>query len=783
MIVQGKSVSAEQLSRVRASLGISDAKADTLHADVFKRYASKKLQPELGAEARLSETDESELRETASQLGLDTMSVDAVLLSMTSPLYMETVRATLKEMSAGQGALDDKEASVLTSKLVVRERDLAIAAAAARDLEKRVLRDEAKVMLDEAAKLLRAQNVGKATEAVKSFLGYCERLESFVTAAAKARSDSMEQSESFFASLASESMKQSEVLSMYRILLLSCLDDLKIDEAEEALLARLRTVLALSDEACTKVYEAAAGPLFRKLVEQAVAADMDAEKKSEIQKSISELALPPAVITAISVDVYGGKLKETAGNNKIINEEQSKNLAELRDFLGLDMEQVSDVHAEVCGPAYRNSVREVMGTTGRIPDEYWDGLAKLQERLGLTEQNARALFADIGREKMKAFGTRAMEQLEEKLSGGSSRDTGDDPLINKGGSMAGLGIEAGGGSLSTEVLNLVDFAINARILMPTKIQEDVNGTMVEKDVEVIGTSLRGEFNVKALKELYRQYLIEAFSGQNSAQNARLFNNLNRLALVLGLEEEEVAAIHNELGSMIYRRYLSRALQTGLIGDRERSFLDSIRQALDMEQDKCDKLVREAEVNKVSDMVSNMFDRSQVNAETVREVRDTADTLEVDLLTDVVVTKSRLEKMFEVELEDLVESGELTLGDMGALEEICEALHVSEERAEEMLQEAVTRRCNTGALQAVALLRQGAEAAMMDELKKVLKFAAIAPYTVEMPAVSMEEKQEVYMLFQANALTGGAPDEETKAQLELLKTMVGIAEESSEKTAA
>eukprot|EP00965_Chrysotila_dentata_P165313 5458823-Pleurochrysis_carterae.AAC.1 len=44
--VQGKSVSAEQLSRVRASLGISDAKADTLHADVFKRYASKKLQAE-----------------------------------------------------------------------------------------------------------------------------------------------------------------------------------------------------------------------------------------------------------------------------------------------------------------------------------------------------------------------------------------------------------------------------------------------------------------------------------------------------------------------------------------------------------------------------------------------------------------------------------------------------------------------------------------------------------------------------------------------------------------
>jgi hypothetical protein len=295
-------------------------------------------------------------------------------------------------------------------------------------------------------------------------------------------------------------------------------------------------------------------------------------------------------------------------------------------------------------------------------------------------------------------------------------------------------------------------------------------------VDVIETSLKGEFSSKALKELYRQYLIEAFSGQQAAQNSRLFNNLSRLSLVLGLEESEVAAIHLELGTLIYRRYLARAFsQTGSLGEREHSFLNSIKSALAMEQAKCDQLVREAETNYVSDQLAAMFDRSQVNAEKSREVRDAADRLEVSLRADLEVATSRLEKMFQVELEDLIETGELTPVDTGALEEICEALHVSEERAADMLQLSITRRCTDGVLQVVALLRQGAERAMLEELTTMLKFAAIAPFEVVLSSIEMEEKNEVYMLYQANALTDGAPDEETKAKLELLKTVIGLTE--------
>ena len=52
---------------------------------------------------------------------------------------------------------------------------------------------------------------------------------------------------------------------MYRVLLLSFLEDLKVDESQAASLAQLSAILALSDAETNSVYTAAAGPLFRKV--------------------------------------------------------------------------------------------------------------------------------------------------------------------------------------------------------------------------------------------------------------------------------------------------------------------------------------------------------------------------------------------------------------------------------------------------------------------------------------------------------------------------------------
>jgi hypothetical protein len=65
---------------------------------------------------------------------------------------------------------------------------------------------------------------------------------------------------------------------------------------------------------------------------------------------------------------------------------QSAELNQLRDFLDLSVGQVYAPHKASFTPAYRKSIKEVMDTDGPIPDEYWEGLDKLRERLVLSPE-------------------------------------------------------------------------------------------------------------------------------------------------------------------------------------------------------------------------------------------------------------------------------------------------------------------------------------------------------------------------------------------------------------
>jgi len=274
--------------------------------------------------------------------------------------------------------------------------------------------------------------------------------------------------------------------------------------------------------------------------------------------------------------------------------------------------------------------------------------------------------------------------------------------------------------------------------------------------------------------LYKQFLVEAFSGSDATQNERLFNNLNRLALVLGLEDGDVNVIHNEIGGVIYRQYISRALQKGPLGQEEKTFLTQIKNALGMDEARCTELVRDQELSRVSVLVETMFEKPSVLAEDVRKMRDAADQFDVDLKEDLQVSQLKLDRFFRVELEDLVESDELRPDDLGALEELCEPLHISESAAQRMLEETVQARVSSGLLQAAASQRQQALDAAVAQLNRMLQYASLMECKAEAPAVSQAERSELFMLFQANMLGNGGGGVDGTAKLELLKSVMGIA---------
>jgi len=197
----------------------------------------------------------------------------------------------------------------------------------------------------------------------------------------------------------------------------------------------------------------------------------------------------------------------------------------------------------------------------------------------------------------------------------------------------------------------------------------------------------------------------------------------------------------------------------------------------MEQTLCDQLVRDQQLNRVSMLLESMFEKDSVLPADVRKMRDAADLYDVDLVADLQVSTLKLERLFQVELIDLVDSGVLKADDLSALEEVCESLHINEERATKMLEQVVQKRASSGVLQAAALLRQNAADAAVEELSTVLKYAQMMEVQAE-SSVSAKERSELLMLYQASLLSGGADDEskvQSEGQLELLRSVMGLAE--------
>ena len=754
----GQPVVAAQLAQIRSTFGVGDGTAVEMHEAAYVELARGLLQPD-GA-AKFDDAARAKLSEAQALLALEADVAERLAQSLTSPLYSASVEAALAQLGGEGTTVDAAATAALSGVLSVRQQELMLPADAADALQREALRTLASAKLAEAATFLRAQNVPEAVAKARALVAYCGAMGGAMGAVGTVEGGA-EAEAALFASLGGAAgCKDSELLSLYRLVLLDALNGANglADEAEASLLPSLQGVLGLSKAEADGVYLAASSPLYRKAVREAVeAGDLGDAKKAALDVTLASINLPEATAAKMTVEVYVDELKKCAGEGKIIDEAQSAQLASLRAFLGLELPQVADAHEDLCGGTYADSVKQVMGVSGNIPDEYFEGLTKLRERLALTEEVTDRIYAQVATAKVKALGDKAVEALETKAKADQAaqkKNAGEQDA--DGGSASGLE----GAALVGEISNLLEFASGARLL--------------SDDGATCAATLRGQVEDRVVKELYRQYLVEGFSGGQPELQAKLFGGMGKLAAVLGLNAQEAQLVQNELGSLIYRQYLGKALQSnGPLGAQDEAFLSNVKDTLMLEADKCDETIKEMKCGRVGMLVENLFS-SQVgrgiDAAEITAMRDTAELYELDLVDDVGVLPPRLEKMFSVELSDLLEKGELAPGDgdgAAALEEMCASMHISEEKAAAILVETIKKTVNGGVQQASALYRQDRNDEMVAELERVVKYARVQAIEVELPTVSSATRQEMLMLFQASL--GGADPE----KLELLKETMSL----------
>ena len=752
-------VTREDVQQAQVALGIADYNADTVRADAYANTVNR-LVSEKG---KLEDDDNERLTKLRVLLAIEDDRASNTLKTLAEPVYRVEVNNALDAIEKG----DESFASIY-GKLALRQAELAFPTDAAREAMAKEMAERAKELVRTATKYLRVQNVNGCIKQIGELLKYVDGVVKLIKVSGDSFEDDAVIIETFLPNVTAQ-LSKLEPKQIYRIYLSTCLEKRHVSKEENLQIARLRATMGLSREEALQAYKTAAGPVYKKAVDKAVSSGNFADDvKASVQKIRDDLALPVETSKGIELDNYRNGVYRMVDGNRIIQEHEAQALFTIRQFLDLTPEDVHPVHKSVMGPVYEQSVTEAMGPTGIMLDEYKDGLERLRERLGLSKDDADAAFNRVVKQRMVLYVNRALAQLEKRQvfrGQNEERDVGDDPNIKRAGAF--LGIDAGG--LTIELSNLVDFYVRNGLIKEQEVE--VEGE--KKTVTTYPVSLKGELQPKVYNELYKQYVVQCFSAQTRGEKQRLFAALDQLGSILGMTEDEIGKIHAEIGTVIYKNYVSQALVKGPLEDKDSEFLTNIQKMLSMKEDQCEKLLKDAKENRVSVLLEQIYGQPKVLPESVKKMRYTAQALGVDLVKDLAVPAEQRGRLFGIEIDAAIDTGMLTADNQELVAEAQEGLQVDDAVAKEVLLSCIQRRTLSHLVQATASLRQSRSESAVAELKTMLRYGKLLPAKVDAPAVSTTEKQELYLLFQADAITDGNVTEAAKEQANLLKTMFGF----------
>ncbi|KAK1860833.1 hypothetical protein I4F81_003420 [Pyropia yezoensis] len=770
------------LAAAQASLGVSDSSARAIGLQAY----TSRVHALVTEKGKLDAADVESLARLRTLLALGDSEGETVLIERAQPVFRAEVETVVAGVTDGSLSV-----SSAVGRMAVRQSELALPSDVCRSALTAVVRQSAVSLVKRASQYLRVQNVGGTVDQVKALLAYADTVLPLLTAAretfgsASAATDDATSAAAtlrvYMGNLANAVGRQ-EPRQLYRLFLSDCLADVKIDEEEAESLARLRAVLSISDAEAADAYKSAAGPVYRKATKEAVEKnDLSEESRARKDKLKADLALPEETWKPMDVELYEARLRNLMNGNRVLQEGEAASLAQLRAYLGLSEAEVAKVTRSAVAPVYLQSVEEAMGPTGVMLPEYEAGLRRLRERLGLTEEDAESIFYKVVKSRMRVYVEKALLAMEKSknLRGSSEeRDIGDDPFIKRAG--ATLGIDAGG--LTVELAALVNFYTRNKLTktvevdVPVPAKDGAEATTEKKSVTTYPVNLRGDFDPKVMNEMYKQYLVQCFSAQTRGEKQRLFAVLDELSGVLGLTTPEVNAIHSEIGSVIYKNYANQTLaKNGAKGLEEKDveFLANIQQTLAMTDAQCKTIIKETKLNRISVMLEALFNRPKVLAESVAKLRATAKGLGVDLVRDLKVAKDQRSRLFSVEVDAAIERGAVTTETQDLIPQVKAELAIDDETARDVLLKCIQRRCSSHLIQAAASLRQERADTSVAELSTALRFGKLLPSEVKTGVISAAEKSELFLLYQAHLISGGALSDDARASLDLLKTMLGF----------
>lgn len=578
-----------------------------------------------------------------------------------------------------------------------------------------------------------------------------------------------------------------ERMKMYRIFLnraaLKAVDG-KIDDEMHDKIMQVKGLLGITDQQAEIESRTIFGKKLKGVMKQAtmeIVEDYTEELASNMQHQLEAVVegyrLSDDYVRESGVTFYAKAVELVSDKSPsgIPSDELAAALESLRSMFKLTKEETVPAHSEFFGAIYKKSVLEAMGQTGIIRPELRDGLEKLRKRLGVSEEASRTFFLNAVEEKMKPMVEWVGSELErtllskKQLAQRRGKDMGEDVFQTGKGAdgVLGLGAEV---NIMSDIMELVDFYLENDLIekVETEKKNEDGESIVEKVYPVTALGM-GAIDQELAELLYRQFIVGAFQSQGP-NAARYEESRETFAGILGLSESTKDEVGKTIGNTIYDNFISNALTTkGTMDQQDMMFVTNIQGKLGLTNEQSQKMVLASQKKVLSEELEVILDSP--SPERVREFREKCNSMGLDLIQDVGISKQRLTRLFECEIIPGLKSGEVTAEESGILGDIQESLGLDVEECEAMFESVL----NTLAKNAYTLIKgeilRGREENVVDKINDLVRYAQ---FTGGELGLEVEEStgHKIVSIYESFDFEG-ISDEAIEENKELLRTACGV----------
>ena len=577
-----------------------------------------------------------------------------------------------------------------------------------------------------------------------------------------------------------------ERIKLYRIFLTRSIrksdspDGILSDEAFDKI-RQVQGLLGITDMQAEIEARGAFGPNLKKVLDTATSEivedftkDLYKNMKQRVQDVMTNYRLTDDFLREIGASFYAKAvaLVSESAPGGIPTKENSDALEALQDIYKMAKEETYASHMEYFGSVYKKSVLEAMGTTGVIRPEFRAPLDDLQSRLGVSEQDSKALFTEAVEEKvvpmLKWVGSEMERTMltQKQLAQRRNKDMGEDVFQTGKGAdgVLGLGAEV---NIMSDIMEVVDFYRENEVAYADPSDEE--GKKMIYPVTALGA---GAIDQELAELLYRQFIVGGFTTQGE-KGIRYEEARDTFAGILGLEDFKIEEIKNNIASTVYDNLVTNSLKTkGSLDQQDMMFLGNIQTKMNLSAEEGEKLLLQSQKKVLSEEVNAIMD--DPTPEAIKAFRERCNSMGVDMSEDVGISKQRLTRMFESEITPGLKSGAITAGDEESTEllsEVQDSMGLEEEECDAMLETLIMRLAKNAMDLVNAELLRGREENAVELIKELVCYAQ---FTDGELSLTVEESManQVVNIYEALDWTD-VDSEVVEVDLKLLRLAMGL----------